>query len=254
MSFALATVLKGPVIEFYAGDNLKVVALTQTRQLSAPFRTFHYLNQQPVFDAAVTSFFSPPFEVKNLFFAIEWFAMEATYKEVSLVNAMTALENLVASNLGDNDKLIQPKNGFKTLRKVLKQRIDKWSTDEANIADGIVGELDEKLAELNRRSLRNNLITLTQRWSVPLDGIGEDKINAAKKARDLIVHRGHYSNDGQDVNDDLWEHVTVIREIVVRFLLTAIGYRGGYFSYLGGYHDAQFPPQADDKNAKKSTP
>jgi len=150
--------------------------------------------------------------------------------------------------------LIQPKNGFKTLRKVVKQRIDKWSTDEANIADGIVGELDEKLAELNRRSLRNNLITLTQRWSVPLDGIGEDKINAAKKARDLIVHRGHYSNDGQDVNDDLWEHVTVIREIVVRFLLTAIGYRGGYFSYLGGYHDAQFPPQADDKNAKKSTP
>lgn len=254
MSFASATVLKGPVIEFYAGDNLKVVALTQTRQLSAPFRTFHYLNQQPVFDAAVTSFFSPPFEVKNLFFAIEWFAMEATYKEVSLVNAMTALENLVASNLGVNDKLIQPKKEFKILRKILKQRIETWSTDEANIADGIVGELDEKLAELNRRSLLNNLMILTQRWSVPLDGIGESKINAAKKARDFIVHQGHSSNDGKAVNDDLWEHVTVIREIVVRFLLTAIGYRGGYFSYIGGCHDAQFPPQADDKNAKQSTP
>ncbi|CAH1081502.1 HEPN_Apea domain-containing protein [Candidatus Nitrotoga sp. 1052] len=254
MSFASATVLKRPVIEFYSGDDLKVVALTQTRQLSTPFRTFHYLNQQPVFDAAVTSFFNPPFELKNFFFAIEWFAMEATYKEVSLVNVMTALENLVASNLGVNDKLIQPKKEFKILRKVLKQRIEKWSTDEANIANGIVGELDEKLAELNRRSLLNNLMILTQRWSVPLDGIGEDKINAAKKARDLIVHQGHYPNDGKDVNDDLWEHVTVIREIVVRFLLTAIGYRGGYFSYIGGCHDAQFPPQADDKNAKQSTP
>ncbi|MFZ1546156.1 MAG: hypothetical protein WAT12_03525 [Candidatus Nitrotoga sp.] len=254
MSFASATVLKGPVIEFYAGDDLKVVALTQTRQLSTPFRTFHYLNQQPVFDAAVTSFFSPPFEVKNLFFAIEWFAMEATYKEVGLVNAMTALENLVVSNLDDNDRLIQPKKEFKILRKVLKQGIEKWSTNEANIANGIVGELDEKLAELNRRSLLNNLTTLTQRWSVPLDGISEDKIKAAKKARDLIVHRGHYSNDGKDVNDDLWEHVTVIREIVVRFLLTAIGYRGGYFSYIGGCHDAQFPPQADDQNTKLKGP
>ena len=180
--------------------------------------------------------------------------MEATYKEVSLVNAMTALENLVASNLGVNDKLIQPKKEFKILRKILKQRIETWSTDEANIADGIVGELDEKLAELNRRSLLNNLMILTQRWSVPLDGIGESKINAAKKARDFIVHQGHSSNDGKAVNDDLWEHVTVIREIVVRFLLTAIGYRGGYFSYIGGCHDAQFPPQADDKNAKQRTP
>lgn len=253
MSFASATVLKGPIIEFYAGNDLKVVALTQTRQASAPFRTFPYHSQQPVFDAAVTSFFSPPFEVKNLFFAIEWFSMEATYKEVGLVNAMTALENLIVSNLDDNDRLIQPKKEFnnnkRVLRRVLKQCIEKWSTDEANNSDEIVRELDERLADLNRRSLRNNLMTLTQRWSVPLDGIGEDKIKAAKKARDLIVHRGHYSNDGKDVNDDLWEHVTVIREIVVRFLLTAIGYRGGYFSYIGGCHDAQFPPQVDDKNA-----
>ena len=27
---------------------------------------------------------------------------------------------------------------------------------------------------------------------------------------------------------DLWTHVTVIREVVVRFLLTIIGYRGEY--------------------------
>lgn len=248
MSFASATVLKGPIIEFYAGDDLKVVALTQTRQASAPFRTFPYHSQQPVFDAAVTSFFNPPFEVKNLFFAIEWFAMEATYKEVSLVNAMTVLENLVASNLGDSDKLIETEKEFentrRALRKVLKQCIEKWPIDESKNAREIVQELNERLADLNRRSILQKLMTLAARWSVPLNGIGEDKIKAAKKARDLIVHRGHYSKDGKDVNNDLWEHITVVREIVVRFLLTAIGYRGGYFSYIGGCHDAQFPPQA----------
>lgn len=251
MSFALASVLKGPIIEFAAGDDLKVVVLSQTRQASAPFRTFHYLNQQPIFDAAVTSFFTPPFKVKNLFFAIEWFAMDATYNEVHLVNAMTALENLVASNLGDSDALIRPKKEFdktrKALRTVLRQCIDKWSIDEAKNAEKIVKELNERLVDLNRRSILQKLMILAERWSVPLDGIGEDKIQAAKQARDRIVHRGHYYDDSKDVSGELWEHVTVVREIVVRFLLTAIDYRGGYFSYVGGCHDAQFPPLASSQ-------
>ena len=246
MSFASASALRGPIIEFFAGDELKVVALSQTRQTSAPFRTFHPLNQQPVFDAAVNSFFNPPFEVKNLFFAIEWFAMEATYNEVRLVNAMTALENLVASNLGDNDALIQPEKEFektrRVLRKVLKKCVGKWSSEEAKRADEIVLELNERLADLNRRSILKKLMTLAKLWSVPLDGIGKGKIKAAKQARDRIVHRGHYYDDGKEKSDDLWQHGTVVREIVVRFLLTAIGYRGGYISYIGGCHDAQFPP------------
>jgi hypothetical protein len=246
MSFASASALRGPIIEFFAGDELKVVALSQTRQTSAPFRTFHPLNQQPVFDAAVNSFFNPPFEVKNLFFAIEWFAMEATYNEVRLVNAMTALENLVASNLGDNDALIQPEKEFektsRVLRKVLRRCVDKWSSEKAERADEVVKELNERLADLNRRSILRKLMTLARRWSVPLDGIVEDKIKAAKQARDRIVHRGHYYDDDKEGSDDLWQHVTVVREIVVRFLLTAIGYHGGYISYIGGCHDAQFPP------------
>lgn len=233
-----------------------MVALTQTRQASAAFRTFAYHSQQPVFDAAVTSFFNPPFEVKNLFFAIEWFAMEATYNEVRLVNAMTALENLVASNLGDNDTLIRPKKEFEktrsTLRSVLRQCIGKWSSEEATRADEIVLELNERLADLNRRSILQKLMILAERWSVPLDGIGEDKIKAAKQARDRIVHRGHYYDDGKERNDDLWGHVTVVREIVVRFLLTAIGYRGGYFSYIGGCHDEQFPPQTRETSGSDS--
>lgn len=252
MSFALASVLKGPIIEFAAGDELEVVVLSQTRQTSAPFRTFHHLNQQPIFDAAVTYFFNPPFIVKNLFFAIEWFAMEATYNEVNLVNAMTALENLVTSNLGDSDALIQSEKEFektrRVLRKVLRQCVGKWSSEEAKRADEIVLELNERLADLNRRSIFQKLMILAERWSVPLDGIGEDKIKAAKQARDRIVHRGHYYDDGKDGRGELWEHVTVVREIVVRFLLTAIGYRGTYFSYIGGCHDAQFPPLASDAN------
>jgi hypothetical protein len=53
-------------------------------------------------------------------------------------------------------------------------------------------ELYEKLGELNRRTLLRKLKILVERWSIPLDGISDDEIQAAKKARDNIVHRGHF--------------------------------------------------------------
>jgi hypothetical protein len=41
----------------------------------------------------------------------------------------------------------------------------------------------------------------------------------------------------------------VVREIAARFFLTAIGYKGRYISYIGGYHDANFPslPSSGDR-------
>lgn len=257
MSFASATMLHGPIIEFYAGDDLEIVALSQSQQASAPFRTFHYLSQQPIFDAAVKSFFSPPFKVTNLFFAIEWFAMESTYNEIRLVNAMTALENLVESNLGDNDKFICPEKEFNNkiapeLRETLRKCIEKEGviTDEAK--KDKLKELYDNLTNVNRRSIRQKLRILAEKepWSVPLADIGDDKIKAAICARNRVVHRGHYYDDGkEESNDALWEHTLVVREIVVRFLLAAIGYRGKYISYIGGCHEAQFPPPADIRGA-----
>lgn len=207
MSFASATVLQAPVIEFRANDCVDVVVLSQTRQAPAHMNTFHYLNQQPIFDTAVKSFFRPPVKVNNLFFAIEWFAMDATYNEVRLVNAMTVLENLVASNLGDNDVMIRPLKEFEKtrtkLRQVIKKCVNKWSDEETDKAKEVVAELNERLSDLNRRSILQKIKILAALWSVPLDGIGDDKIKSAKRARDLIVHRGHYYNEEGEVIDDL---------------------------------------------------
>lgn len=79
MSFASASVLQAPIIEYYSGNDLEVATLSQVSQKSSPMRTIHFLNQQPVFDSAVMSFFNPPIQIKNLFFAIEWFAMDSTW-------------------------------------------------------------------------------------------------------------------------------------------------------------------------------
>ncbi len=203
-------------------------------------RVFHQLNLQPVLDAAVTSFFDPPITVKNLFFAIEWYAMATAYTEVRLVNAMTALENLIDSNLTEEEAFIQPRRTFnktrKVLRKVTRDCLDRWS-DQPEAARE---ELGEKLGDLNRRSLRHKLRLLAVRWNVPLDGISDTQISKAINARNAIVHTGHYRATEGDPS--LWDHMTVVRELVVRFLLTAISYRGQYISYTGGYHFAHFPP------------
>jgi len=241
LSVGASTMLQAPILEFVAGDIHEVEVLSQTRQHAPVMRVFHKLNLQPVLDAAVTSFFAPPIEVKNLFFAIEWFAMATTYNEVRLVNAMTALENLIDSNLTEEEALIEPRREFdktrKALRAVIRACLDRWSPNRAATARE---ELGEKLLDLNRRPLRRKLHLLAARWSVPLDGIGDEQIGRAIKARNAIVHSGHHpaTEDGPD----LWDHMTIVRELVVRFLLTAIGYRGQYISHVGGYHLALFPP------------
>ena len=74
---------------------------------------------------------------------------------------------------------------------------------------------------------------------MPMHGINETDILAAKKARDLIVHQGCYDHN---LGEELWVHVTIIREIIVRIILTVLGFKGRYVSHVGGFHDVQFPP------------
>ncbi|MHA4868854.1 hypothetical protein ACXZ1M_14245 [Duganella sp. PWIR1] len=251
MSFASAVVLHSPVCEYFYGQELEVSTWSQVKQSPASMRIIHFLHQTPIFLAAVNSHFSPPIKIKNLFHAIEWFTMDVTYNEVRLINAMTVLENLVASNLDDDATFItEPKEFKKTkevLRKVIRACVEQWPSANNAAASEVVKELNERLNDLNRRSIFNKLTLLIRQWSIPLEGITEEQIKDAKKARDLIVHRGHYATDK---DDELWEHVTIIRELVVRFLFTAIGYNGPYISLVGGLHHTVFPPPTSpDSNA-----
>jgi hypothetical protein len=246
MSFASAVILRSPVCEFYGETELELTAYSQTAQASSSMRTVHYLNQQPIFEAAVASFFNPPIEVKNLFYAIEWFAMDATYNEVRLINAMTVLENLVASNLDESSSQILPTKEFnkarKVLRGVIRDCINHRYSDNEELTEALVHDFNERLNDLNRRSIKDKLNALIQQWDVPLEGISQKQIEAAKSARDLIVHRGHYYDDDNHEVGELWGHFTLIRELVVRILFTAIGYRGPYISFVGGMHHTNFPP------------
>ena len=247
MSLASATMLKAPAIEFRFNETREIEMRSQITQKPANLLIIPDMAQEAIFETAVSSFFASAIKADNFNFAVEWFAMDATYNEVRLVNAMTALENLVNSNLATSDRLIQDHKQFeKTTRPAIRSQIRTiiadWPSDEAN---AFVAELNEKLPELNRRSFINKIYKLAELWSVPLAKISREEISAAIQARNNIVHRGHYYDDGERSNDDLvqlWDHVMCVRELVVRFLLTVVGYRGPYISYIGGFHNAEFPP------------
>ena len=249
MSVGSSVILSSPIRLFYSEAVLELTAYSNADQSKSSMQIVQYHNQQkPFFEAAVTSFFKPPIEVKNLFFAIAWFAMDAKHIEISLINAMTAIENLVASNLDESVSQIIPTKKFEKAKDVLRASyrdfINKHYPSDEALMKALVINFNEKLSDLNRRSIIDKLNALVLQWGVPLDGISQDQIKSAKKARDLIVHRGHYFDDDDHTNGELWDHFTVIRELVVRIFLTALGYRGQYISYVGGAKHVNFPPDS----------
>jgi hypothetical protein len=58
MSIAAASLLRAPIVEFFAGTEVEVKAWSQT-QASAALPTIHFIRQEGIFKAAVESFFNP---------------------------------------------------------------------------------------------------------------------------------------------------------------------------------------------------
>jgi hypothetical protein len=237
MSFASGFMLRIPIIQFDSMDNLVLVSLPQISQLSnSSLPVIESYGKRAIFQAAVNSFFNAPFEVKNLLIAISWFVMNSSYAEVRLVNSMTVLENLISSNLGEDDLLIVQDNKLfdkyrKALRKVIKDCFVKWSEENEKNQTKTLSDINENLANLNRRSLRQKIYILADKWLIPLEGIEDHQVKMVINARNTIIHKGHYI-----INNDLWELAMIARELVVRFILSAIGYKGDYISHIGGYH------------------
>ena len=200
MSLAASSVLRAPLIEYFYGDELEVTVWSEAQQHSTGVRLVHFLAQEAIFQAAIRSFFKPPIKVKQLFFAIEWFAMEATYNEIRLVGAMTALENLI-------DFKPRP-------RRSLRSCLGPSSTKSAGCCSLLSGPVSanghpkgqmthpsksmKNFLILNRRSLLRNSNCWRPAGTSLLDGISPESMRAAKQARDKVVHRGQYYEDAKE--------------------------------------------------------
>lgn len=250
MSFATGTYIQVPVREIAILKKVVVTLYAQGVPKMSDMPNFNHLTLQDIFECSVKSFFEPHVHIKNLVFAVTWFVMQTNYSEGMLINSMTVVENLVGSNLDDEDVYILTPKRYEKLRKKLSAEIKadlaEWVTDIGEQAS-LVSEFNERLVDLRRRSLMDKIILLSQRWGVHLDDIRLDELQEAKKARDHVVHRGYYRSPVDD-GDDLHDHLLIVREVIVRFVLTALGYKGTYWSYRGGYHSRRLGPDGNHAN------
>jgi hypothetical protein len=249
MSFASGIYLRSPATDFFYNDTVETTLHSQSSQGKPDFPSMHFLNLDNIFKSAVHSYFDMPIKVDNLFFAIEWFSMKASYNEIRLVNAMTALENLIDSNLTKQESFFFSNSSFEkkksSMKKIIVDKVGEWFPNAEKLE--FVSELNAKIMDLNRRPLRQKLKILSDRWEVPMDGISDAMIASAISARNHVIHRGSYYENGKD-KPELWVHVTVIREIIARFIMKIIGYKGQYISFLGGYHMTKFPIDSIQEN------
>lgn len=241
MSFARGARLVAPIVEtvWNGQTELKIRALAnQTSHGSGAFTPFDYA---PIFRQAVASRFFEIGRAKKIEIAIEWFTMPAEYREAKLTSAMTVLENLLTENLSATDLTIRNEKLFKELRNTLltaaRLKLEEFGSTKEAIEEEVRTML-AKLEDLNRRTLKDKIYILAKRWGVPMDGISEGALGNAKRARDHIVHQGQYVP--KKPGEDLIAHVQLTRELVVRFVLTALEYEGTYTSPMSGEHGRAF--------------
>lgn len=165
--------------------------------------------------------------------ALGWLHMPTTFDEVRFIAAMTALEVIVDTQLSAAEKSgMMPKADFRALKKTLCEAIDS-----------VVGVDDEsksifmaKIGDANKRVLSQKIDALFKRLSIPTSDFDKETIKRLTGIRNEIVHRGVVPNE-----QDIWEEIILIRELMNRILMGAIGLKGRYCCYIGGEHERTFP-------------
>lgn len=249
MSFARGVRLSAPVIETVWNCRRELIVRAVGNQEGRESGAFTPFDYEPIFRQAVASYFFESGRAKKIAVAIEWFTMPSGYREAKLTSAMTVLENLLTTNLRASDLVLRSKNQFEKLRdeilEAARRKLEELGSSK-EVIDEEVMTLRPKLNDLNRRALKDKIHILAKRWGVPLDGISDEALGKAKQARDHIVHQGQYIP--KDPAETLMSHVRLTRELVVRFVLTALEFEGTYTSPMTGEHGQVFkalPPRLD---------
>lgn len=251
MSFARGARLTAPVVETLHDGRAEVIVRPRSNDGGHGMGPFPPEGYEKIFRLAVASHFHEAPRFKDIDIAIEWFTMPNGYREGMLMTAMTVLENLLTCNLSRAEVQFRNKNQFSKMRQALLAAAQAKLKESGMDEPAVKGELDgmaDKLEDLNRRPLKDKLLLLAKRWNVPMDGVSEDALAAAKRARDHIVHRGRYEPPAGS-ESDLIDHVRLARELVVRFVLAALEFDGTYASPLTGERARQFRPSVPGSTA-----
>lgn len=231
LSFACDTYLS-PVIEerYHVGGT--TVRLSRQSRASAPFMApFHELSMQPIFACACDSYFTRQAQIEELDAAIRWLTAPVAYDESRLINAMSALENIInRCGLDEVGNYL----GTSAFRRVARRV--RALLAELEVPEGMVN----KVPELNRRSLAEKVMVLLQARSIALSDMPENWLSSVVNHRNTIVHTGVSRDFGED-EPDAFDHTIWVREIVTRIILERLGFEGAFRSWLHQDEQLRFP-------------
>ena len=227
LSFASDTYLR-PVIEqrFEAGGT--TVRIAQQGRASPPFMApFHSLHLEPIVATACDSFSTRHAAIEDLDAAIRWLTAPVAYDESRLVNAMSALENILdRCGVGEVDAFM----GSSAFGRVASRV--RGVLREIGVPEGMAS----KVPELNRRSLAEKVQALVQARGIVVTDFSDNWLSTVIRQRNVIVHTG-VSGEFGDYEPDTIDHTVWVREVIFRIILERLGFEGAYRSWL--HHDEQ---------------
>lgn len=231
LSFASDTYFRPVVEERYEPGLLTIRTCRQSRANNPFMPPFHFLNLDPIFKCACESYFTRHDQIKALDTAIRWLTAPIAYDENRLVNAISALENILdGAHIEGLDKYLGS-GAFKKLAKRVREVLREAEAPE---------QMLNKVPELNRRSLAEKVEALLTTRKIEAGDMPADWLDAAIKQRNHIVHRG-FAKQPLDESEDVLDHTVWVREIVTRIILEKVGFEGGYRSWLHRDKQWHFP-------------
>lgn len=226
IAFAHGGRLQVPRLDYIAGGE-SITTFYSGEAFRSEFPIQHQLNHGPILKALVDRYFGAGPLPEVLWTALGWMQSDTTFDELRYLTAMTALETIIETELPAKKGTTLPKPDFKALRAELDKVVAASALSEAERKI-----FSERLSGINRNSLAEKINGLFDHYGLSRDDFSGNVIGSLVKLRNDIVHRGQMPDDVES-----WPLIILVRELLTRILLTAIGFEGTYCCYVGGLHD-----------------
>ncbi len=230
LSFACDSYLI-PIFEERVRGGERVLRTAKRGRTADPYlQPFDMLHMYEIFDCAIQSFADRADAVVRLDPAIRWMTAPAASGDSRLINAMSALESIVAHS--DHPALfMEDEAAFRALRAKVRRFLR---------AENAPSRMGGKVDELNRRSFRDKVEDLLNSREIVTTDFPENWLGSIIAARNIVIHTG-VAPDFPSPDARLLDHIVWAREIVTRIILDAIGFEGQYRSWLHQDQYLSFP-------------
>ena len=232
LDFARGARLPAPITKFYEGDSVEVTFRETSGGYAPMLPPISHLDLKQIVTTTVSNIGTVDDYREAFKMAIDWLSVPTNIDEIWFLSGMTALESVASLSLEKPQKIILSNSKFKKFAK----RVRKFIDDQEDLDDPTREAIKGKIPELNRRSFFQQLKALLEHWDIARTSLGDEELKDLINLRNKIVHRGTTPEQ-----QDIWPSILVVREIVVRLVLSMLQFEGFYQCYIGGRHMRRFP-------------